>query len=429
MRGSNGAYLEQCAAAWERGDGPAREEAARALGFALDDATAAKVDALLAMVNGQRRKFVLTRRDLLFVMREALDSPHGVAVRHGGADLASKTTMALAVKPPKKTRIVLGLACCWGRPSPGRVWSELKPWYADVARNFEKLAVWLDAKKAIDRVAIALSDQPLQPAIAAIAANAASKAAAGADLLARVLAQPRDENARLVYADWLIERGDPRGELIMVQVALLHAQGAEKTKLQEREKQLLKKHRASITRHAAQVALEMELRAGFVYRIRTTGQLFAAKGASLFEHEPLEELEVSKPSPAGLQALAAAPHVARLRKVELGSPLFVQADKGVDALRAFLESAGARALAELHLVLDQDPYIKHIPVQRLARAFQGIELPALEVLHIEMPGTFLAAWQGVATMRLPALKQLKTSTRAAAVVACLQAAFPRQTAC
>ena len=39
-------------------------------------------------------------------------------------------------------------------------------------------------------------------------------------LLDAVLADPTDIQARLVYADFLVERGDPRGEFIHVQCAL-----------------------------------------------------------------------------------------------------------------------------------------------------------------------------------------------------------------
>ncbi len=39
----------------------------------------------------------------------------------------------------------------------------------------------------------------------------------GKALLARILDDPSDTNARLVYADWLLERGEPRGELIQLQ--------------------------------------------------------------------------------------------------------------------------------------------------------------------------------------------------------------------
>jgi uncharacterized protein (TIGR02996 family) len=38
------------------------------------------------------------------------------------------------------------------------------------------------------------------------------------ELLAKIHADPTDDRARLVYADWLLERGDPRGEFIALQL-------------------------------------------------------------------------------------------------------------------------------------------------------------------------------------------------------------------
>jgi uncharacterized protein (TIGR02996 family) len=40
-----------------------------------------------------------------------------------------------------------------------------------------------------------------------------------ADLQAAITANPDDDSPRLVFADWLLERGDPRGELISLQCA------------------------------------------------------------------------------------------------------------------------------------------------------------------------------------------------------------------
>ena len=40
------------------------------------------------------------------------------------------------------------------------------------------------------------------------------------ELLDEVLGHPDDDVPRRVYADWLSERGDPRGELIAVQCEL-----------------------------------------------------------------------------------------------------------------------------------------------------------------------------------------------------------------
>ena len=41
--------------------------------------------------------------------------------------------------------------------------------------------------------------------------------AGGTELLEAVYAAPDDDGRRLVYADWLQEHGDPRGELIVLQ--------------------------------------------------------------------------------------------------------------------------------------------------------------------------------------------------------------------
>jgi uncharacterized protein (TIGR02996 family) len=67
--------------------------------------------------------------------------------------------------------------------------------------------------------------------------------AVGHELLRAVLAAPDDDAPRLVYADWLSERGDPRGELIQTQCILAdpstltgHAE------LKERERVLIARH-------------------------------------------------------------------------------------------------------------------------------------------------------------------------------------------
>ena len=66
--------------------------------------------------------------------------------------------------------------------------------------------------------------------------------------LAFVLAiaqSPDDDSLRLMYADWLDDRGDPRGELIRVQCALARSSAdIERTDLQMRERELLSEHSA-----------------------------------------------------------------------------------------------------------------------------------------------------------------------------------------
>jgi uncharacterized protein (TIGR02996 family) len=65
-------------------------------------------------------------------------------------------------------------------------------------------------------------------------------------LEAALVADPGDLGSHSAYADWLTEEGDPRGELIAVQLALEDANlsAPQRKKLQQREKALWKAHRA-----------------------------------------------------------------------------------------------------------------------------------------------------------------------------------------
>jgi uncharacterized protein (TIGR02996 family) len=69
----------------------------------------------------------------------------------------------------------------------------------------------------------------------------AAKPASGDDLLAAIYASPDDDQLRLVYADWLLERGDPRGEFITLQFRKHRGEALSEAD-QKREAQLLKKH-------------------------------------------------------------------------------------------------------------------------------------------------------------------------------------------
>ena len=56
------------------------------------------------------------------------------------------------------------------------------------------------------------------------------------DHLAAIRAAPNDDGPRLVYADWLLERGDPRGELIILQC------GSQTEETKRRARELLQLH-------------------------------------------------------------------------------------------------------------------------------------------------------------------------------------------
>ncbi|MCA9618034.1 MAG: TIGR02996 domain-containing protein [Myxococcales bacterium] len=106
----------------------------------------------------------------------------------------------------------------------------------------EQLTVTLDAlRRKVKKVpALSTADQALVAEIEALLAPTQAVRQvqdSEDDLLAAIYAAPDDDGPRLVYADWLSERGDPRGELIMLQ-----CQPSLDAKQQKRVDGLLKKH-------------------------------------------------------------------------------------------------------------------------------------------------------------------------------------------
>jgi uncharacterized protein (TIGR02996 family) len=70
------------------------------------------------------------------------------------------------------------------------------------------------------------------------------------ELLADIVATPDDDGPRLVYADWLLDRGDPRGELVNAQCALERAERADRPvdetePLRKAARQLIDQHEST----------------------------------------------------------------------------------------------------------------------------------------------------------------------------------------
>jgi uncharacterized protein (TIGR02996 family) len=63
-----------------------------------------------------------------------------------------------------------------------------------------------------------------------------------------IIESPDDDSLRLIYADFLDERGDPRGEFIRVQceLARLSAANPRRTELVARERELLEQHEEAV---------------------------------------------------------------------------------------------------------------------------------------------------------------------------------------
>jgi uncharacterized protein (TIGR02996 family) len=178
--------------------------------------------------------------------------------------------------------------------------------------------------------------------------------------LQAVVETPDDDAPRLVYADWLEERGDPRGEFIRVQcdLARIGEGDPRRPALESQEQQLLGAHRAEwLGLPQGTILYDPKFRRGFLEEVTLDPQTFLELGEQLFRLHPLRR--VSFPGPGGyhhLAALAASPFLARLTALRIdritdrgaevlaGSPHLTRLT-ALSLPEGRIGPAGARALA------------------------------------------------------------------------------------
>ena len=238
------------------------------------------------------------------------------------------------------------------------------------------------------------------------------------ELFAQIAADPEAAAPYLVLADALQQRGDPRGELIAIQVALESASPAQTAELRRREGEALLAHASTW------IPLDADIRKGLVVQWRY-GFLHAAR--VLLDRKPVDTL----------RALLAMPeHAATLAELRLGpitnrkrATSWPELEPVLEILRARWP-AGLRRLflneGDLHglerappVILDGLGPLDLLVVQSRDVAIRS--LPALRRLEIRSADFTLAALPASAT-----LEELEIWARAPGALAALTPArFPR----
>ena len=206
---------------------------------------------------------------------------------------------------------------------------------------------------------------------AALVPSARVEAAGHGDrLLEQVYATPDADEPRLVYADWLTERGDPRGELIALQVQA--ALGRADAKALKRAGALLREHRDAWLGELAQVLTHVELHRGF-----------------------LDSFELAQNAAATEEVWARATQDPRLRTVR-------GLRKGRGNTEHFTRFALSPQMANLRVV--------EIPVSSTLEALcAGPPRRVEELILLRLPTAQVLA-KLAATAALPALKKLTIAT-------------------
>lgn len=233
------------------------------------------------------------------------------------------------------------------------------------------------------------------------------------ELEARIVADPDDTAALLVYADWLQARGDPRGELIVVQ--LRRATAPDDAALRAREAELLRQHRARWLGELAELRprdLDVTWRHGFVHAVRigppleaheateidvgvALGRLVRLPAAEMVRELAIGAIERNgyptawTPAIAGIAAHGVPPNVAAL-SLRCGSYWDLAATALGDLSPAYPRLSGLRALS----------------IEMGALELGAIALPELRSLEIRTAGLTranLASMHGAHWPRLESL--------------------------
>jgi uncharacterized protein (TIGR02996 family) len=163
--------------------------------------------------------------------------------------------------------------------------------------------------------------------------------------LQAIIENPEEDDVRLIFADWLDERDDPRGEFIRIQVARARAEGDElqQVKNWSREQELLGAHEKDWVAPLRPWVREWRFLRGFVEWARIPAEYVLGDGRKVFGLTPIREARFNEATEY-IPGLAAAPELARLHSLDLGYNLL-----GAEQIKRLAASPFLRGLTNLNL--------------------------------------------------------------------------------
>jgi carbon storage regulator CsrA len=136
--------------------------------------------------------------------------------------------------------------------------------------------------------------------------------------LQSILEEPDDEGLRLIFADWLEEQGDPRGEFIRTQcwLAGLLPEDDGRDELEVRERILWAENADAWRAYLPPILRSASFERGFVESIHLTADEFLDNAKPIFASAPVRRLRLARPV-GRLVDLASSPYLGRLAGLDL----------------------------------------------------------------------------------------------------------------
>jgi uncharacterized protein (TIGR02996 family) len=351
-------------------------------------------DELVAMLAGSWRSYGSRSKRKVWGQVAALLSRHGDGRTHEALEPVRATLARSRKRGNERAEFVGKKVDGLGGKLP-----TVKSLPADALAELPPIELWLDVR---EQALVADSTRTLPAAALERSARDGSSRELGAEqLLAQIRANPGDLGARQVYADLLIEAGDPLGEMIALQCAEPTPKGV------KRAKELLREHRGRWLGELEPVVetkscvFERGFLAAAWVRCRTAKQLEGLGGPGWSTVEQL-----AGPDAATLLALASMPALRTLGMVVRRGPRLLGAGAarydlhrrrgGLDEQvlsSLFAASAdGARtghlaAITSLQVTLESN----ETALRRIEGLLEAPAMPAVEELTLELDGTSFVA--------------------------------------
>jgi uncharacterized protein (TIGR02996 family) len=262
---------------------------------------------------------------------------------------------------------------------------------------------WKRTQYASERAAQARFRKTIEWAKRAGFVHAATRHAVieDAELERRIAAALDDDEPRVVYGDWLHERGDPRGELIAVQRDRLSARGARAAALRKRERKLLARH-SSLFYGALDELVHDRSRVWLDWRL------------GFFDEVELREVWPRVPYLSSMIAMLGQLQSARFvrRLVLRGSanrvPVVGELADLPDTLRslAIVDAPSDGGLGDLAKLCDAHPSLEQLELEIRDHSIEGLALPALRRLELWTAGLRWRQVQALVANEWPELRVL-----------------------
>jgi uncharacterized protein (TIGR02996 family) len=164
--------------------------------------------------------------------------------------------------------------------------------------------------------------------------------------LEAIRAEPWDETHRLVYADWLEDRGDPRGAFIHAQCRLetLAPDHPDRLALEEQVQDFLLVHGEEWSAPVRGLVDDFRYKGGFIEVVSLVPEALVQNAARLFAAAPVRTVKLALSNRVQASEVARLPELAHVEKLDLSGRFLDD-----DMLQPLLASPHFTELRALHL--------------------------------------------------------------------------------